>query len=151
VCAGDAISVSKIIDRVACFLTIYVPRCIPESPNICPIFFLKSERLIDATSILRARNAIGIEACNRSAHCEGINESQPRTLGIFLLLAAPTRSAHGSAGATGSVRYKRNRRNLDIDKCDRVKISRSDEYRPLRLFTGCDCVIEEGVARPVLR
>jgi hypothetical protein len=27
--------------------------------------------------------------------------------------------------------------------CDRVKISRSDGYRPLKLSSGCDCIIEE--------
>jgi hypothetical protein len=45
--------------------------------------------------------------CNRSAHCEGINGCQPHNLCTLLLLAAPTRSAHGRAGATGSVRHKR--------------------------------------------
>jgi hypothetical protein len=28
-------------------------------------------------------------------------------------------------------------------KCDRVKISRSDGYRPLTLSSVCDCIIEE--------
>jgi hypothetical protein len=31
----------------------------------------------------------------------------------------------------------------DHDVCDRVKISRSDGYRPLKLSSGCDCIIEE--------
>jgi hypothetical protein len=29
------------------------------------------------------------------------------------------------------------------DCCERVKISRSDGYRPLKLSSGCDCIIEE--------
>jgi hypothetical protein len=49
--------------------------------------------------------------CNRSAHREGINGRQPHNLCTLLLLAAPTRSAHGGAGATGSVRHKRVRCN----------------------------------------
>jgi hypothetical protein len=53
------------------------------------------------------------EVCNRSAHCEGINGRQPHDLSTLLLLAAPTRSAHGRAGATGSDRHKRVRCNLD--------------------------------------
>jgi hypothetical protein len=28
-------------------------------------------------------------------------------------------------------------------KCDRVKISRPDGYRPLKLSSGCDCIVEE--------
>jgi hypothetical protein len=28
-------------------------------------------------------------------------------------------------------------------KCDRVKISRSDGYRPLKLFSVCDCIVKE--------
>jgi hypothetical protein len=36
------------------------------------------------------------------------------------------------------------RRLLDEDtKCDRVKISKSDGYRPLKLSSGCDSIIEE--------
>jgi hypothetical protein len=27
--------------------------------------------------------------------------------------------------------------------CDKVKISRSDGYRPLKLSSGCDCIVEE--------
>jgi hypothetical protein len=27
--------------------------------------------------------------------------------------------------------------------CDRVNISRSDGYRPLKLSSGCDCIVEE--------
>jgi hypothetical protein len=62
---------------------------------------------------LWARRATSIEVCNRSAHCEGINGRQPHDLSTLLLLAAPTRSAHGRAGATGSVRHKRVRCNSD--------------------------------------
>jgi hypothetical protein len=54
--------------------------------------------------------------CNRSAHCEGIKCRQPHNLGTLLLLAAPTRSAHGRAGATCSVLHKRVRCNSDIDQ-----------------------------------
>jgi hypothetical protein len=39
-------------------------------------------------------------------HCEGTNGRQPHNLSTLILLAAPTRSAHGSAGATGSDRHK---------------------------------------------
>jgi hypothetical protein len=31
----------------------------------------------------------------------------------------------------------------DIELCDRVKISRSDGYRPLKLSSVSDCIIEE--------
>jgi hypothetical protein len=62
---------------------------------------------------------MGIEVCNRSAHSEGINGRQPYNLSTFLLLAAPTRSAHGRAGATGSVRRKRVRCNSDIDQLEK--------------------------------
>jgi hypothetical protein len=55
---------------------------------------------------LWARSATGIEVCNRSAHCGGINGCQPHNLSTLLLFAAPTRSAHGRAGAKGSVRHK---------------------------------------------
>jgi RNase H-like domain found in reverse transcriptase len=34
-------------------------------------------------------------------------------------------------------------RCADLNVCDRVKISRSDGYRPLKLFSVCDCIIEE--------
>jgi hypothetical protein len=30
-----------------------------------------------------------------------------------------------------------------LELCDRVKISRSDGYRPLKLSPVCDCIIEE--------
>jgi hypothetical protein len=31
-----------------------------------------------------------------------------------------------------------------IRHCDRVKISRSDGYRPLKLPSVCDCIVEEN-------
>jgi hypothetical protein len=58
------------------------------------------------------------EVCNRSAHCEVINGRQPHNLSTSLLIAAPTRSTHGRAGATGSVRHKRVRCNSDIDQLE---------------------------------
>jgi hypothetical protein len=30
-----------------------------------------------------------------------------------------------------------------LTDCDGVKISRSDGYRPLKLSSGCDCIVEE--------
>jgi hypothetical protein len=52
-----------------------------------------SEILLDATSILPCElEATGIEVCNRSAHCEGINGRQPHNLSTFLLLAASLRT-----------------------------------------------------------
>jgi hypothetical protein len=68
-------------------------------PNICPTIFYyvrALDRCYKYTS-LRARSATGIEVCNRSAHCEGINGRQPYNLCTFLLLEARTRSAHGRA------------------------------------------------------
>jgi hypothetical protein len=32
---------------------------------------------------------------------------------------------------------------VDITICDRVKISRSDGYRPLKVSSVCDCIVEE--------
>jgi hypothetical protein len=32
----------------------------------------------------------------------------------------------------------------DDDPCDRVKISRSEGYRRLKLSSGCDCIVEDG-------
>jgi hypothetical protein len=61
----------------------------------------------------RDRSATGLEVCNRSAHCEGMNGRLPPVLSTFLLLAAATMSAHGRAGATGSIRHKRERCNSD--------------------------------------
>jgi hypothetical protein len=75
-----------------------------------------SERLTDATIILHYEleaPPTSMEVCNRSAHCKGLNGCQPHNLSTLLLLAAPTRSAHGRAGATGSVRHKRVRCNSD--------------------------------------
>jgi hypothetical protein len=51
---------------------------------------------------LLARSATGVDLCNRSAHCEGMNGSQAHNLNTFLLLAASTRSGHERSGATGS-------------------------------------------------
>jgi hypothetical protein len=68
---------------------------------------------------LVSSNATTREVCNRSAHCEGTDGRQPHILGKFLLLAAPIRSAHGRAGATGSVRHKRVRCNSDIDQSEK--------------------------------
>jgi hypothetical protein len=50
---------------------------------------------------------------------EGINGYQPHNRSTFLLLATPTRSAHGRAGATGSVRRKLVRCNSDIDQLEK--------------------------------
>jgi hypothetical protein len=72
-----------------------------------------------------------MEVCNRSAYYEGINGRQPHNLSIFVLLAAPTRSAHGRAGATGSVRHKRVRCNSDIDQYEKTPDS-STQVRDLR-------------------
>jgi hypothetical protein len=86
------------------------------SPNICPTIFYHV-RALDRCyqyTALRAGSATSIEVCNRSAHSEGINGCQPHNLITLLLLAAPTRSAHGRAGATGSVRHKRVRCNSDM-------------------------------------
>jgi hypothetical protein len=77
------------------------------------ISFIMSERLVDATSILPSE--LDASSIDRSAHCEGINGRQPHNLSTFLLLEEPTMSAHGRAGATGSVRHKRVRCNSDID------------------------------------
>jgi hypothetical protein len=77
-----------------------------------------SERLIDATSILHYELEAPPEVCNPSAHCEGISGRQPHNLSTLLLLAAPTRSAHGRAGATGSVRHKRVSCNSDTPTGD---------------------------------
>jgi hypothetical protein len=57
--------------------------------------------------------------CIRSAHCEGINGRQPHNLSKYLLLAAPTRSAYGRAGATGSIWHKRVRCYSDIDQFEK--------------------------------
>jgi hypothetical protein len=58
---------------------------------------------------------IGVEICNRAALCEGINGHQPPKPSKFRLLEASTRSEHGRAGATGSVRHKPITSNSDID------------------------------------
>jgi hypothetical protein len=34
-------------------------------------------------------------------------------------------------------------KRLMTEICDRVKISRSDGYRPLKLSSGCDCIVQE--------
>jgi hypothetical protein len=73
--------------------------------------------------------------CNRSAHCEGINGRQPHNLSTILLLAAPTRSAHGIAGAKGSVRHKRVRCNSDRFRGVRPD---PDETPDDRKLTGFD-------------
>jgi hypothetical protein len=52
-----------------------------------------------------------------------------RVLGSFEVEAK-----YGRARFNGSIRY---------GQCDRVKISRSDGYRPLKLSSVCDCTIEE--------
>jgi hypothetical protein len=65
-----------------------------------------------------------MEVCNRSAHCEGINGRQPHNPSTLVLLVAPTRSAHGRAGATGSVRHKRVRCNSDSISCVLLVIKR---------------------------
>jgi hypothetical protein len=65
------------------------------------------------------KSATGIEVFNRSAHCEGINGRQPHNLITFLLLAAPTMSAHERAGATGSILHKRVWCNSDIDQLEK--------------------------------
>jgi hypothetical protein len=49
----------------------------------------------------------------------------------FLLLEAPTRSAHGRAGATGSVRHKRVRCNSDIDQFEK-HVTAPQNSRPPR-------------------
>jgi hypothetical protein len=87
----------------------------PKCPNICLTIFYYVRALdrCNQYTALWARSATGIEVCNRPAHCEGINGRQPHYLSTPILLAAPTRSAHGRAGATGSVRHKRVRCNSD--------------------------------------
>jgi hypothetical protein len=56
---------------------------------------------------LRAQSATDIEVCNRSAHCQGINSCQLHNLSPFVPIVAPTKSAHGRAGAADSVWHKR--------------------------------------------
>jgi hypothetical protein len=38
---------------------------------------------------------------------------------------------------------RKSRSDSENTHCDRVKISRSDGYRPLKLSSGCDCIVEE--------
>jgi hypothetical protein len=103
------------LDRLVFFLDLERPtrqRLTSNCPNI--FYYVRALVRCYQYTALRARSATGVEVCNRSAHCEGINGSQPYNPSCFLLLATPTRSAHGSAGATGSVRHKRVRCNSDI-------------------------------------
>jgi hypothetical protein len=76
--------------------------------------------------------------CNRSAHCEGINGRQTDNLSTFFLLEAPIRSAHGRAGATGSIRHKRVRCNSDIDQLENHLTAPQNSRPP------CTCQIRQN-------
>jgi hypothetical protein len=98
-----------------------IRRVLSYCPNNCPTIFY-CVRALDRCyqyTALRARSASSTEVCNRSAHCDGINGRQPHNLSTLHLLAAPTRFAHGRAGATGLVRHKRVRCNSDIDQLEK--------------------------------
>jgi hypothetical protein len=90
----------------------------PHCPNICPNIFYYIRALVRCYQYTD-RSATIIEVCNRSAHCEGINGRQPHNLSTLILLAEPTRYAHGRARAAGSVRHKGIRCNSDIDQLEK--------------------------------
>jgi hypothetical protein len=69
-----------------------------------------------------------------------MNGREPQNLSTILVLAAPTRSGHGRAGAKGSVRHKRVRCNSDIDQFRETPDS-SAAVRDLRVPVSDDNII----------
>jgi hypothetical protein len=78
-----------------------------------------------------------MEVCISPAHYEGIDVRQPHNKRKFLLLLAKsTRSIHGRVGATGLVRHKQTRCNLETDQIERHLTA------PQNFATSADLVID---------